>query len=51
MNTTSPVPIHPLHTVNAPLSSPATRTHEFASSDASASRYLFRDVSTGWPWC
>jgi hypothetical protein len=38
MNSSSPLQIRPSPTVNATLPTPAKTTHEFASSDASASR-------------
>jgi hypothetical protein len=49
MNPSSPLPIRPSPTVDATLPSPATTTHEFASSDASASRYPFRDAQRDIP--
>ena len=49
MNPSSPLPAHPSPTVNATFSPPAKRTHEFASSDASASRYPFRDAQRDIP--
>lgn len=55
MSPTSLLPNHPSHPDYPSLSPPATRTHEFASSDASASRErsqdVPRDVPTGWPPC
>jgi hypothetical protein len=49
------LPNHPSHATNRSLSPPATRTHEFASSDASVSRNpvrdVPRDVPTEWPSC
>ncbi len=49
MSPTSLLPNHPSHPDYPSLSPPATRTHEFASSDASVSRDLFRDVPWGVP--
>lgn len=55
MNPSSPLSIHPSPTVNATLPTPATTTHEFASSDASVSRDRVRDaqrdVPAGWSSC